>query len=71
MFGLLMGDEKLQVLEVTFTYSESASGNNNNRRGHRGENGKLTVVTPWSVDELLDIGLAASLLAHLDGFGGR
>ena len=63
VFGLLMGDEKLQVLEITLAYSGSASS------GCAHACRELTVVAPWSVDELLNVGVGALLLAHLERIG--
>lgn len=55
MLCLLMRNQELQVLEITFALEWSV-GVRPESAVRFGEH-KLTVVTPWALKELLDVGV--------------
>lgn len=55
MLCLLMRDQELQVLKITLALGWSV-GNRLESAVWLGEH-KLTVVTPWALQELLDVGV--------------
>lgn len=60
VFRLLVGDEELEIFKVAFACIERLAEMDERRSSG------LTVVAPWTSEDVLDVGVAALLLAHLD-----
>jgi len=66
MLSFLMGNENLQVIEITLTCEE---GQPNSIRRGLGMESPRTVITPGASEEFLDVGMTALLLSYHGGCG--